>query len=184
MKYKNNVFIATLVALAFAVAPVIQGGPFPDGGPIHLGTTPKARAHLSAAPRPASTANEGINADAEDASANPEDVQMPVITIHATGDVPRGKTGAFVLEMKPALLLGGLYANFSVSGTAVEGVDYVALVSPAYIGQSGFAVIQVQTLADPRGSSVRKAYSVVITLKDGAGYAVGKPSSATLWIKP
>jgi hypothetical protein len=109
---------------------------------------------------------------------------MPVITVHSTGDVPRGKTGAFVLEMKPALLLGGLYVNFSVSGTAAEGVDYVALVSPAYIGKSGYAVIQVQTLPDPRDSSIRKAYSVVVTLTDGAGYALGKPSSATMWIKP
>jgi hypothetical protein len=81
-------------------------------------------------------------------------------------------------------MLGGMYVNFSTSGTAVEGVDYVALVSPAYIGQSGYGVIQVQTLADPRGSSIRQAYSVVITLKDGAGYSVGEPSSATMWIKP
>jgi hypothetical protein len=109
---------------------------------------------------------------------------MPLITVHSTGDVSRGKTGAFVLEMKPALLLGAMYVNFSVGGTAVEGVDYVALVSPAYIGKSGYAVVQVLTLPDPRASSIRKAYSVVITLTDGAGYAVGKPSSATLWIKP
>ena len=77
-----------------------------------------------------------------------------------------------------------LYVNFSVSGTAIPGVDYVALVSPAYIGQSGYGVIQVKTLPDPRGSAFRQAYSVVVTLKPGAGYAVGKPSSATMWIKP
>ena len=86
--------------------------------------------------------------------------------------------------MKPALMLGGTYVNFSVSGTAIAGVDYVLLVSPAYIGQSGYGVIQVQTLPDPRASSFRQAYSVVVTLEPGLGYAVGEPSSATMWIKP
>jgi hypothetical protein len=81
-------------------------------------------------------------------------------------------------------MLGGMYVNFSVGGTAVPGVDYVALVSPAYIGSSGYAVIQVQTLPDPRGSTFRQAYSVVIKLEAGAGYAVGQASSATMWIKP
>ena len=109
---------------------------------------------------------------------------MPVITIHSTDNVTRGKTGSFVLDMKPPLMFGGTYVNFTVSGTAIKGVDYVALVSPAYIGQSGYGVIQVQTLHDPRGSSFRQAYSVVVNLEPGAGYAVGEPSSATMWIKP
>jgi hypothetical protein len=86
--------------------------------------------------------------------------------------------------MKPLLMFGATYVNFTVSGTASPGVDYVALVSPAYIGQSGYGVIQVQTLPDPRGSANRQAYSVVITLNSGAGYAVGQPNSATMWIKP
>ena len=59
--------------------------------------------------------------------------------------------------MNPALMLGGMYVNFKVSGTAIAGVDYVLLVSPAYIGQSGYGVIQVKTLPDPRGSSIRQA---------------------------
>ena len=109
---------------------------------------------------------------------------MPVITIHSTDNVTRGKTGSFVLDMKPPLMFGGTYVNFTVSGTAIKGVDYVALVSPAYIGQSGYGVIQVQTLPGQRGSSFRQAYSVVVTLEPGAGYAVGAPSSATMWIKP
>ena len=114
----------------------------------------------------------------------PEAVEFPMITIHSTDNVIRGKTGSFVLDMKPALMLGGTYVNFKVSGTAVAGVDYVLLVSPAHIGQSGFGVIQVKTLLDPRGSSFRRASSVVITLQAGAGYAVGASRSATMWIKP
>ena len=109
---------------------------------------------------------------------------MPAITIHSTGDVSRGKTGSFVLDMKPTLVFGAMFVNFKVSGSAISGVDYVALVSPAYIGQSGYGTILVQTLPDPRGSSNRQSYSVVVTLEPGAGYAVGAPNSATLWIKP
>jgi hypothetical protein len=157
MKNRNNICTATLVALAFAFAPVVQAGQHLDGGPIPL------------------AANEGISAVGE---------QMPVITIHSTDNVSRGKIGSFVLNMKPALMLGGMYVNFSVSGTAVPGVDYVSLVSPAYIGQSGYGTILIRTLSDPRGSANRQSYSVVVTLKPGAGYAVGAPSSATMWIKP
>jgi hypothetical protein len=107
-----------------------------------------------------------------------------VVTIHSTDNVIRGKTGTFVLNMKPALMLGGTYVNFSVRGTAVAGVDYKLLVSPAYISQSGYGVIQIETMADPRGSAFRQALSVEITLEQGAGYAVGKSNSAIMWIKP
>ena len=103
----------------------------------------------------------------------PEAVEFPMITIHSTDNVIRGKTGSFVLAMKPALMLGGTYVNFKVSGTAIAGVDYELLVSPAYIGKSGYGVIQIKTLRDPRGSAFRQAYSVVVTLEAGAGYAVG-----------
>jgi hypothetical protein len=164
-----NMLTAMLAALAFALAPVVDGAPHPDGGPTWLSSTARA------------------NANTEASSANPESTegeQLPVITIYSTDNVTRGKTGSFVLDMKPAPMLSGMYVNFSVGGTAVQGVDYVALVSPAYIGQSGYGVIQIKTLPDSRGSSLRQAYSVVITLEDGAGYSVGKPGSATMWIKP
>ena len=161
MKNRNSVFPAILFALAFALAPIVQAKPQPDGGPSYV------------------LPNNGP-ADA----ASSEDVKLPYITIHSAGDITRGKTGSFVLDMKPALVLGGMFVNFSVSGTAIPGVDYVPPVSPAYIGQAGYGVILVQTLPDRRGSSFRQAYSVVVTLESGAGYSIGAPSSATLWIKP
>ena len=118
----------------------------------------------------------------------------PVVSIHSTDNVIRGKTGSFVLDARQPtasgvpLPAGSLpyypYVNFSVSGTAIPGVDYVALVSPTSIGQTGYGVILVKTLPDRRGSSSRQSYSVVVTLEPGAGYAVGAPSSATMWIKP
>ena len=106
-----------------------------------------------------------------------------VVTVHCIDNVTRGRIGSFVLDMKPALMLGGTYVNFKVSGTAVAGVDYVLLVSPAYIGQAGYGVIQVKTLRDPRGSAFLQALSVIVTLEAGPGYAVGASRSATMWIK-
>jgi hypothetical protein len=108
---------------------------------------------------------------------------ISVVTINSTGDVTRGKIGSFVLEMKP-VTFGGAYVNFSVSGTAVPGVDYVPLVSPIYVGSSGYGVILIETLPDRRGSSFRRGYDVVVTLEHGLGYAVGEPRSAKMTIKP
>jgi hypothetical protein len=159
MKNRNNIFTTTLVALAFALALGAEASPQPDGGPTYL----------------FSTASSNANSDGEN---------LPVITIHSTDNVTRGQTGSFVLAMTPALRLGGTYVNFKVSGTAIAGVDYVLLVSPAYIGQSGYGVIQVKTLPDQRGASFRQAYTVTVTLERGAGYEVGAAKSATMWIKP
>ena len=160
MKNRNTQLTAVLFVVALALVPIVQAGPRPDGGPTH----PPA----NEAPYP-------------DGGPDPA---AAVITVHRTDNVTRGKTGSFVLEMKPALMFGGSYVNFSVSGTAIAGVDYVVLVSPAYVGPSGYGVIQVQTLPDPRASSSRHAYSVTVTLESGAGYAVGAARSATMWIKP
>src|SRR6476660_6346505 len=162
MKNRNNIFTTTLVALAFALALGAEASPKPDGGPTYLFSTASSNAN-------------GENGDAQD---------LPMITIHSTDNVIRGNTGSFVLDMKPALMLGGTYVNFKVSGTAIAGVDYELLVSPAYIGQSGYGVIQVKTLRDPRGSAFSQAYSVIVTLEPGPGYALGAARSATMWIKP
>ena len=162
MKNQNIVVITIVSALAFALAPVTKAR-IPEGGPD-----------------PASSP----------LSAN----DAPVITVHSTDNVTRGQTGSFVLaralgkssdeDMRPTLMSGGTYVNFKVSGTAIAGVDYVLLVSPAYIGRSGYGVIQVKTLPDRRASSLRQAYSVIVTLEPGAGYGIGAARSATMWIKP
>jgi hypothetical protein len=139
--------------------------------------TPTPRPRPTSSPRPTLAVSSAYSTSAQDE-------QLPVITIYSTGNVIRGKTGSFVLSMNPQLLLSGTYANFSVSGTAVSGVDYVALVSPAYIGQSGYGTILIKTLPDPRGPANRQSYSVVVKLDPGLGYALGQPDSATMWIKP
>lgn len=169
MKNRNTQLTAVLFVLAFALAPIVQAAPRPDGGPTHPLT------------------NESVSANSEassEYSTSPEGEQRPVITISSTGNVTRGKTGSFVLHMTPPVMFGGTYINFSVSGTAIPGVDYVLLVSPAYVGASGYGVILVETLPDPRAPSIRRAYDVVITLEPGFGYAIGEPRSAQMTIKP
>ena len=161
MKNRNTQLTAILFVIAFALAPIVQAGPRLDGGP----TRPPA--------------NEAPHLD-----GGPQDEQRPVITIHSTDNVLRGKTGSFVLNMNPVLMFGGTYVNFSVSGTAVPGVDYVPLVSPIYVGSSGYGVILIETLPDRRGSSFRRGYDVVVTLEHGLGYALGEPKSAKITIKP
>jgi hypothetical protein len=115
---------------------------------------------------------------------SPQGEGLPVVTIESTGNVTREKTGSFVIHMVPAMLPGGGFVNYSLSGTAIPGVDYVVPFFPTYVGSSGYGVILIQTLLDPRGSYIRQSYSVVVTLEPGAGYAVGAPNSAQMMIKP
>ena len=116
--------------------------------------------------------------------------QLLVATIHSSGDVHRGKTGSFVVDMRQTTSSdkGYIpyfpYVNYSVSGTAIPGVDYIALVPPAQVGPEGYGVILVKTLPDPRGSGNRQSYSVVVTLESGLGYTLGAPTSAKMTIKP
>ena len=169
MKNRNIQLTAILFVLAFALAPIVQAVPSPDGGPVSL------------------AANDRVAANSEASSAyatSPQDVELPVVMIQSTDNVTRGKTGSFVLHMVPGVLPGGTYVNFSLSGTAIPGVDYVPPLFPAHVGPSGYGVILIRTLPDPRGSYIRRAYSVVVTLESGAGYAVGVPDSAQMMIKP
>jgi hypothetical protein len=115
---------------------------------------------------------------------DPLSQQLPVVSIQSTDNVTRGKIGTFVLGASPRIPLATIFIKFSVSGTAIPGVDYTPLVSPAAIGQSGFGAILVKTLPDPRASVGRQAYSVVVTVEPSPGYAVGEPNSAVMFIKP
>jgi hypothetical protein len=187
MKTRKIQLTAVMFVAALLLVPTIQAAPRPDGGPVYL--------TANEAPRPDGgpvklTANEAPRPDggpvklaANDLlNESPDGENRPIVTIHSTYSITRGKTGSFVLNMNP--VFGGMYVNFSLSGSALAGVDYVQPLSPAYIGQSGYGTILIQTLPDPRGSANPQSYSVVVTLEPGAGYALGIPSSATMWIKP
>ncbi len=101
-----------------------------------------------------------------------------------------GQTGSFVVDMRQTTSSESPpipyypYVNFSVSGTAIPGVDYIALVSPAQMGPDGYGVILVKTLPDPRGPGNRQSYTVVVTLDSGLGYTLGQPMTAKMTIKP
>src|ERR1051326_8257617 len=71
--------------------------------------------------------------------------------------------------------------NAALSAIRIHSAGNV-LRGTAFIGKSGYGVITLKTLADPRGASNNKNYTVIVTLEPGPGYAVGKPSSATIWI--
>jgi hypothetical protein len=132
-----------------------------------------------------------INGETQENSASVTDApdqQFPVVTIHSVissvaggSTVARGQTGVFVLSLQPRILFAATFVNFKVTGTAIPGVDYVPVVSPAFIGQSAFGAILIKTLPDPRAAH---AQSVVVTLEPGPGYAVGQPSSAKILIAP
>jgi hypothetical protein len=110
----------------------------------------------------------------------------PVVSIHSTGDVYRGKTGSFVVNMDKSMSAAPTYVNVSISGTAVPGVDYVAVVSPTVVGVSGYGVISIKTLPNQRALSGNQKYSVIVTLLPGPGYTVSASaasSSAIMWIK-
>ena len=123
----------------------------------------------------------------------PADAAFPVVTIHSvttsgvngnTEVLTRGQIGAFVLSITRQSPIATTFVNFKLSGTAIPGVDYSQLVSPAFIGQSGLGVILVKTLPDPRAGVIAQPLSVVVTLEPGPGYAVGQPSSAKILIAP
>jgi hypothetical protein len=146
-----------------------------------------------------------VNGDTQGTSVSPigPPDQFPVVTINTVNasvfngsieDVTRGNIGVFVLSETPQIPLATTFVNFKVSGTAIPGVDYVPLVSPASIRPSpttsnlttavGFGVILVKTLPDPRASVIRQAQSVVVTLEPGPGYTVGQPSKSEILIEP
>ena len=190
MKNQNNKVTAVLFVVALALAPMVQAAPHAEGGPgsVSSRNAPIARSRPASVARPDRTpvnaaANDGAGENSEAKGGALASPSLPVITVHATDNVIRGKTGTFVLHMKSTQMLGGTYVNFSLSGTAVQGADYKLVASPVYISQSGYGTIQIETLPDLRGSSSNQAYSVIVTLNAGAGYAVGKSNSAIMWIK-
>ena len=130
MKNQNNKVTAVLFVVALALAPMVQANPHPQGGPgsVSSRNAPTARPRPAGVARPDRTpvnlaANDGAGENSEANGGSLADRSLPMATIHCTDNVIRGKTGTFVLHLKSALRLGGTYVNFSVRGTAVNGVD-------------------------------------------------------------
>ena len=100
-------------------------------------------------------------------------------------------SGEFTVLLSSSAPPGGVTVNYEVSGTAVPGVDYQALVGSVYVpAAQDSAVVAV----DPIATYATDDKTVVVTLASGTGYQVGSPSSATvtlyfvrlreLWVQP
>src|SRR5262245_14321826 len=159
MKNQNNKVTAVLFVVALALAPMVQAAIEPQGGPsVSNRNAPRAKGRPGQLARPYRIANSGAGDSAGNGSA--AITNLPMISVYTTDNVTRGKTGTFVLKMESRqMLLGGTWVFFSLSGTAVQGADYKLVASPAYISQSGYGTINIDTLPDLRGSASNQAYS-------------------------
>jgi len=114
--------------------------------------------------------------------ADPMSVASSTVTIEAS-DPNASETGpdpgVFTVG-RTAPFLSALTVNYAVGGTATNGADYTALSGSVTFGAgSPIATIIVTPVDDaiPEG-----AETVIVTLVNGPGYAVGSPSSATVTI--
>ncbi len=99
---------------------------------------------------------------------------LPVATLTATTPAVvagSGNIGEFTLSLSPAPT-SDVVINFTITGTAADGTDYVFLKSTKKIkaGSAG-KPIKVVPLGDGGGAGVKR--TVVLTLQPGDGYTVG-----------
>ena len=127
MKNQNIVFIA-IALVAFALAPVTRAKPIPQGGPtVEAAANAPQQRLIQQAPR------------LRDSRLSPS-IALTMLP---------GKNRYIRVGGESSISLARTFVNFSVSGTAIPGVDYTAACPPASIGQAGLGVILVKTLADP-----------------------------------
>ena len=97
------------------------------------------------------------------------------VTEPATSNVSAG-TGAFVITRSGGF--GGVTVNYTVSGVAVAGADYVALSGSVTLPMGvNTATVNVSPLAD---ALVESPESVILTISANASYTVGAPSVAAV----
>jgi hypothetical protein len=91
-------------------------------------------------------------------------------------------TGTFTLTRSgsAASLTTPLTVTYTVTGTALSGVDYTALSGTAtFLASQATVTVPVTPLADPTAEG---AESVILTVTDSASYDLGAPASATVMI--
>lgn len=109
--------------------------------------------------------------------ADPAAVTVEATDATATED---GDTATFVLR-RAGGASAALTVNVSLSGVAVNGVDYVAL-GPTVTLPSGADSVTV-TLVPIDDADLEPREDVTLRLEDGAGYVVGAPSAAVVSIE-
>lgn len=107
---------------------------------------------------------------------------LPTVTVTATDPgaaEPGSDAGEFTVS-RGEVTYGDLTVAYSVGGTAVPGVDYVALSGTLTIPDGATsAAIAVQPLDDVEPEA---AETVALSLSAGADYVIGAPSEATVVI--
>ena len=110
------------------------------------------------------------------------DNDLPTVTISATDATATEAgptTGTFTVS-RTGSTAAALTVNYTVSGTATSGSDYVALTASVTIPSgSATATITVTPMDD---SLVESDETVIVTLAANAAYTVGTPSNATVTI--
>ncbi len=121
-----------------------------------------------------------------DAVNNPNVVTLsgvggPTATVAATDAMAAENpldTGTYTITSDQPALAGGLPVNYTTSGSATSGVDYVALSGSATI-PAGMTSTTV-TLTPINDADVVLPESVILTLSASIDYTVGAISSATV----
>lgn len=107
---------------------------------------------------------------------------VPVVTVSATdanASEPGTDTGTFTVS-RTGDTGSDLPVNYTVSGTATAGSDYVALSGTVTIPSgSPSATVTVTVLDDTEAEATE---TVVLTLLGSPSYAIGNPSNATVSI--
>ncbi|MEO8679614.1 MAG: DUF5666 domain-containing protein [Vicinamibacterales bacterium] len=108
--------------------------------------------------------------------------EMPVVTVAAfdssAAETP-ADTGTFRF-MRNGSTAAALTVTYTLTGTALNGVDYQSLpITVTFLAGQATADVVVTPLADV---FVEGAETVIITVVDGAAYDLGSPNAATITI--
>ncbi|MFC1748885.1 FG-GAP-like repeat-containing protein [Pseudomonadota bacterium] len=121
------------------------------------------------------------NIDPVDISVTNIDNDVPQeITIASNGSIDESTgTGTFTFS-RAGEITAGLTINYTVSGTATGGDDYVALPGSVTI-PVGSASVDINVVPTTN-SVIEPDETVIVDIDSGAGYLIGTPSSATVTI--
>ena len=117
----------------------------------------------------------------ESGSFNSDAIQITVATVTGDSTVIEGCTTADFIFARPLVdIANPLTINYTISGTAIEGVDYPALTNPIYFAPGEDSV--VITLAPFQDNLVEAPESVIITVYIVNECGDSIVSTGTVWI--
>lgn len=108
----------------------------------------------------------------------PVDPSLPVATITLKSNmIEGGAPGAFTITLSKPVASNFFIVNYSLSGTATFGADYLALSNGTPITNGTSVDVTITPTED---TLVEGTETVQITLLPGAGYTLGVPSTAIM----